>query len=150
MAGIIRRREPWSLLTQLHGEMDRLFDNHLKDMSGELANVSTSDWVPAVDVKEESDKYVIHADIPGVNPKDIHVTMDNGVLTIEGERKHEASESEKGYKRIERVSGSFLRRFSLPDSVNADAISAKGNNGVLEIIIPKANKRESKKITVEG
>lgn len=148
MTGIIRR-EPWGLLGQFHDEIDRLFQNKSLFNQNELQSVA-SDWVPAVDVKEESDKYVIHADIPGVDPKEIQVSMENGMLTIRGERKHEKREVEEGFKRVERTSGTFFRRFNLPDSVDAEAITAKGQHGVLEIVIPKINKPQARKIEVEG
>jgi len=147
MSGLIRR-EPWGLLGQFHDEIDRLFQNR-PSLSNELPSVA-SDWVPAVDVKEESDKYIIHADVPGVDPKDIHVSMENGLLTIRGERKHEKNEAEQGFKRVERVSGTFFRRFSLPDTVNAEGITAKGVHGVLEVVIPKSNQPQARKIEVEG
>jgi HSP20 family protein len=108
------------------------------------------DWTPAVDIKEEKNAYIIHADIPGVDPKDIEVQMENGVLTVKGERESEKKEEREGYKRIERSKGSFFRSFSLPDSVDGDKISAKSKNGVLEVTIPKTTKNGSKKITVEG
>ncbi|MDH5299835.1 MAG: Hsp20/alpha crystallin family protein [Gammaproteobacteria bacterium] len=147
MAGI-RRYEPWGVLGQLQNEIDRLFDNRMEPAA--RTELASSDWVPAVDIKEEQDKYMLHVDVPGVNPKDIHVQMEGGVLTISGERKHERREAENGYKRVERVSGSFFRRFSLPDSVDSDGVSAKCNQGVLEVIIPKTQKSRSRKIAVEG
>ncbi len=142
------RYEPWNLLNQLQGEMARMFDTRrLEDESGTLA---TADWVPAVDIKEEDDRYVIHADIPGVEAKDIEVNMENGILSIRGERKFEDEESREGYKRVERVHGSFYRRFSLPDGADADAISAKFKDGVLEIVIPKQVKILPKRIEVQS
>lgn len=144
----ITRYDPWNMLTQLHNEIDSLFENRMTTR-GE-SQTSASDWVPAVDIKEEDDGFVIHADIPGVNPDDIHVSMDNGVLSISGERKHEASESKQGFKRVERVQGNFYRRFSLPDNVDAEKISAKSMHGVLEVRIPKAEKVQSRRISVES
>ncbi|HFD79368.1 MAG TPA: Hsp20/alpha crystallin family protein [Gammaproteobacteria bacterium] len=145
------RYEPMSLLNQLHGEIDRLFDTRLGrygDEGNQLA--AASDWVPAVDIKEEDDRYVIHADVPGVDPKDIEVSMEDGVLSIKGERQSENKEEREGYKRIERVRGSFFRRFSLPDTADAEAISAKSKDGVLEIVIPKQEKVQPKRIKVES
>lgn len=94
-------------------------------------------WTPAVDIKEEKNQYLIHADLPGVNSKDIEVTMDKNVLTIKGERQTKSKESKEGYTRVERFSGSFLRRFTLPDDANYEKIDAKSKDGVLEITIPK-------------
>jgi len=145
------RYEPWNLLNQLHTELDRFFDTGAGLRLGDNGtNLSTSDWVPAVDIKEEDDRYVIHADVPGVDPKDIEVSMENGVLSIKGERESESKEEREDYKRVERVRGSFFRRFSLPDTADAGAISAKSKNGVLEIIIPKQEQVQPKRIQVES
>ncbi len=144
----IIRYEPWGLLNQLHGEFDRFLDTRLRDDDTGVA--ATSDWTPAVDIKEESERFVIHADVPGVDPKDIDVHMENGVLTIKGNREGEHKEEREGYKRVERVHGSFFRRFSLPDTADADKISAVAKNGVLEVVIPKQEIVQPRKITVEG
>ena len=142
------RYEPWNLLNQLQGEMSRMFDtNRFGDDGSPLA---TSDWVPAVDIKEEDDRYIIHADVPGVEAKDIEVNMEDGILSIRGERKYENEEEREGYKRVERVRGNFYRRFSLPDGADADAISAKTKDGVLEIVIPKQTKVMPRRIEVQG
>ena len=128
------RYEPWSLFDQVRREMD--------------TNLATSDWVPAVDIKENDDHFTIVADIPGVAPEDIEVQMENGVLTIKGERETEKTEEKDDYKRVERSFGSFYRRFSLPESANPESIEAKSNNGVLEITIGKQEKTEPRKISV--
>lgn len=144
------RYEPWSLLNQLHGEIDQLFTPQRRRLGEDNANVATSDWTPAVDIKEEPEQFVIHADIPGVDPKDIDVHMENGILTIMGERQSETKEEREGYKRVERVRGNFYRRFSLPDTANAEAISAKSQHGVLEVVIPKQQKVQPRRIQVES
>jgi len=144
------RYEPWSVLTQLHDEMDKLFDRKQLSPAGSAAPMTGGDWTPAVDIKEEKDAYVIHADIPGVDPKDIEVHMENGVLTVKGQRESEKKEEREGYKRIERSKGSFYRSFSLPDSVDGDNISAKSKHGVLEVRIPKLAASVNRKISVEG
>ncbi len=142
------RYEPWTLMNQLQNEMSRLIDPRLTRTQED--NVVTSDWVPAVDIKEEDDRFLIAADIPGVEPKDIEVHMENGLLTLRGERSFASSEEKDGYKRVERARGSFYRRFSLPDTADADRISAKYTNGVLEIVIPKHEKVQPRKIAVAG
>ena len=144
------RYEPWGLLNQLHGEIDRLFENRAPKYGDDRDQLATSDWVPAVDIREENDRYVIHADVPGVKPEDIEVHMENGVLSIKGRRQTENREEREGYKRVERVRGSFFRRFSLPDTADAEAISAKSKDGVLEIVIPKQAKVMPKRIKVES
>lgn len=146
----IRRYDPWSLMNQVQ-ELSRLFDDrYTQNRDEESGHVVASDWVPAVDIKEEQNRYVILADIPGVDPKSIEVTMENGVLTLRGERKLESEEERAGYRRVERVRGSFYRRFTLPDSVDPEGITARGDNGVLEIVIPKHEKVQPRRIQVSG
>ncbi|MGW8309943.1 MAG: Hsp20/alpha crystallin family protein [Thiogranum sp.] len=144
------RYEPWGLLNQLHGEIDRLFDTRLQKYGDERNHLAASDWVPAVDIREEQERYVIHADVPGVKPEEIEIHMQDGVLTISGQRESETKDEREGYKRVERVRGNFFRRFSLPDTADADGISARSANGVLEIVIPKQAKVMPKRIKVEG
>ncbi|MDP3332871.1 MAG: Hsp20/alpha crystallin family protein [Methylococcaceae bacterium] len=141
----ITRYEPWSLLNQLQKELER----SPEDKAGE-SSVATAEWAPAVDIKEEVDKFVIHADIPGVKPEDIEVSMEAGVLTVKGQKESEAKTEKEGYKRVERSYGSFYRRFSLPDSADGDAINAKSKYGVLEIIIPKREAVKPKRIDVKS
>ena len=140
------RYEPWSLLNQLHREMDSMFRPGGEDESA----LATSDWNPAVDIKEDDDAYMIYADIPGVDPKDIEVHMEHGVLTIKGERKSESEEEREGFRRVERVRGTFYRRFSLPDTADAEKISARSEHGVLQVRIPKQEKVQPRRISVEG
>ncbi|MGZ8189801.1 MAG: Hsp20/alpha crystallin family protein [Methylococcaceae bacterium] len=139
----IIRYEPWGLLNQLQKELERSYEGQSSEGS-----ISTAEWAPAVDIKEENDKFILHADIPGVKPEDIEVNMEAGVLTVKGEKKTESKTEKEGYKRVERTSGSFYRRFSLPDSANGEAISAKCKHGVLEIVIPKREAVKPKKIDV--
>lgn len=147
MANITRYR-PSSLIHQLHRlsqEWDQLFEpNHPEDNS----LVETSHWAPCVDIKEEADRFVLYADIPGVEPNDIEIAMEDGVLTIKGERSSSQKEESEGYTRIERSKGTFYRRFALPDTADPERITAEGNHGVLEIIIPKREKAKSKTIKV--
>lgn len=139
----ITRYEPFTILNQLQRELDRVRDG--EENGGRIA---TAEWAPAVDIKEEEQRFVIHADIPGVTPEDIDVSMEKGVLTIKGEKNTEAKTEKDNYKRVERIYGSFYRRFSLPDTADNDAISAKSKNGVLEIVIPKREAIKPKKINV--
>lgn len=111
---------------------------------------TVSDWTPAVDIREAQDHYLITADLPGVKPEDIDVTMENGILSIEGKRDDESSTESEGYKRYERVRGSFMRRFALPDTANGEDIEAKTVRGVLEITIPKHAEPAPKKISVSA
>ena len=142
----LMKYEPWSLLEQMRREMDRAMDTR----TAEGSSVATSDWVPAVDIKEEKDAFVIVADIPGVDPKDIEVHMEHGMLTIKGEKESQKKEEREGYKRVERSFGSFYRRFGLPDTADAEKISAKSNNGVLEVRIGKQEQVQPRKISVNS
>lgn len=139
--------EPWGLLNRLN--QLAYADKPPSDSDSDYSNVVTSHWRPAVDIKEEADRFLITADLPGVDPKDIEITMDNGVLTIKGERHSESTEGKDGYKRVERVSGAFYRRFSLPDTADAERIEATGKNGVLEVTLPKHEKVQPRKIEVK-
>ena len=142
------RYEPWGMLNQLRRDMDRMYQS--QNEGEESTAVATSAWVPAVDIKETDDAFEIHADIPGVDPKDIDVHMENGVLTIKGERESEKKEEKEGFKRVEREWGSFYRRFSLPDTADGEKFSAKSRHGVLEITIPKQEKIQPRKISVDS
>ena len=139
----ITRYEPWGILNQLQKELERAYEGDANESS-----VSTAEWAPAVDIKEEAERFVLLADIPGVKPEEINISMEDGVLTITGEKNTEAETEKDGYKRVERTYGSFYRRFTLPDTADADAISAKSNHGVLEIIIPKREALKPKKISI--
>ena len=145
---LLTRYEPWSAMRQLQNEMSRVFDNAVAGAE-DGSNVVTSRWTPAVDIREDAERFVITADVPGVDPEDIELTMENGVLTIKGERTLEAKdEGDNGYRRVERVYGSFYRRFTLPDTADAEAISANGRHGVLEVVIPKRAALQPKRIAV--
>ena len=141
----ITRYEPWGLLNQLQKELERAHD-----VEGGEGSIATAEWAPAVDIKEDEDKFVIQADIPGVKPEEIDISMEDGVITIKGEKETEAKTEQNGYKRVERTFGSFYRRFSLPDTADGEAISAKCKHGVLEITIPKREAVKPKKINVKS
>jgi HSP20 family protein len=145
----IVRYDPFTVLNQLQREMNRLFDTG-RFAGEETTSLATSDWMPAVDIKEEENRLVIQADLPGVDPKDIEIRVEHGVLTLKGQRVAEAKEDLQGYQRIERVRGTFLRRFSLPDNVDPDKIAAKSTHGVLEVIVPKTEGVQPRKIDVES
>ena len=134
----------------IQNEMKQLFNQFLTPDADDQSNVVTSQWQPRVDIKEEPKRFVIAADIPGVDPKDIEIHMENGVLTIRGERKHESSTGKAGYTRVERSHGVFYRRFALPDTADAEGISASGRHGVLEIAIPKRPEVKARRISVNG
>jgi HSP20 family protein len=146
---LLRHYEPWGLLDQLRRDyIEQMLAHSGTPTSGD-STVATSAWVPAIDLKEEVNQFIIEADIPGVDPKDIEISMANGVLTIKGERKSESQEEGKNYHRVERIHGSFYRRFSLPDTADADKIVASGKNGVLQVRIPKKEVAQPRKIAIQ-
>ena len=143
----IARFEPWSFVDLLHRDLDRLVQH--RDLPENDGN-PVADWVPAVDIIEEKNRFVLRADVPGVNPEDIDVSMDNGVLSVSGKRLAVAPDDDTGVQRIERATGRFLRRFTLPETADAEAIAAKCSNGILEVTIPKAPEIQARRITVEA
>jgi len=138
----ILRYEPWSLVNRLHRHFDDAFSATAD------ADSDGAWWIPQVDVHEEPERFAVLIDVPGVEPKDIEITAEKGVLTIRGERHARTQEESTAYRRLERRSGKFLRRFTLPDSANLDAISAKHTQGVLEVTIPKQAKLQPRRIEV--
>ena len=143
----ITRFEPWTFVDLLHRDLDRLVAN--RGMARDEQN-AVADWVPAVDIVEEKDRFVLRADVPGVNAADIDVSMDQGTLSISGERHAIATEEDGGVQRIERATGRFLRRFTLPETANAEGIAARCHDGILEVSIPKAPEVQARRITVEA
>lgn len=133
---------PLRNLGQLQREMHRFLEPAGND------DFSSSDWTPAVDVKEEEGRFLIRADLPGVDPKDIDIHIEKNLLSIGGVRSTQTEDEQEGYKRVERMHGSFYRRFSLPDNVDTDTIKADSRHGVLEISIPKKDAEQPRKITV--
>jgi HSP20 family protein len=134
------RYEPWALLNRLHRELDQTFESQARDTT----------WSPAVDVHEEAERFVVHADLPGVKPADIEITADKGVLSLRGARAFEQRNEAGRYARTERVNGKFARTFALPENVQADAIKASFKDGVLELTIPKVAKAEPRRIEVQA
>lgn len=137
---------PWSILRDMHGDLNQLFDPD--KMFADFTNNENERWLPKVDIKEDTNQFIITADLPGVNPKDIEISLENNVLSIKGNRHLVRNSKEENYSRVERFSGAFYRQFTLPDHVNNDGIKAHGKHGVLEILIPKKERHNPKKITV--
>ena len=134
-------REPWGLLNRLS-----------RDLDGFLAAPAgnTVAFIPPVDVREEKDAFVLTADLPGVTPEDIEITAEKGVLSLRGARNIAQQNDEGHYSRVERVSGKFVRTFTLPENVQTDAIKAQFKDGVLELTIPKIAKAEPRRIEVQA
>lgn len=147
----ITRYEPRSLIRDMTEDFNRLLGARLGGYTPlEETDVTMSSWLPAVDIKEEDNRFLVKADIPGVEPKDVEVTMENGMLTIKGKRESEVKEDRDDYYRVERVSGEFYRRFTLPDSADPDKINAHYDKGVLEIEIGKGETHKPKRIPVKS
>jgi HSP20 family protein len=128
---------------------DKLFEGGLfSGQDRDDSSVVTSQWAPLVDIHEEPERFVLYADIPGVDPQDIDVQMDRGLLTIKGQRTVEVNGDNGRFSRIERLHGAFHRRFALPDSADPDGILAHGRNGVLQVVIPKRPESKPRRIKV--
>jgi HSP20 family protein len=145
----IARYEPWTVVSQLQNEINRVFGN-LND--GESSS-ATAEWMPAVDVREYVDRFELLVDVPGVDPKQVEITLDNSVLTLAGERRDEQTVDRDGngqlqQQRSERRLGRFHRRFILPDTVDAEKVTATGRDGVLAISIAKHPKAQPRRISV--
>ncbi len=140
------RANPWSLFDQLNRELTKPLVAFEKDENGDVA---TPGWSPSVDITENDDNFTLLADIPGVDPKAIEVSMDKSILTVKGERKTEEKAEKGNYRRVERHYGLFYRRFTLPDSANADKIEARSENGVLKVTIPKKEVAQARRITIK-
>ena len=138
--------DPFYGVRRLQDDINRLFSSwNSTDSSG-----VTADWVPSVDINEFDEKFQLFVDVPGVDPKDVEITLEGGMLTITGERFPQAEKSDENIirRRTERGSGRFYRRFLLPDTVDADKVKAVDRHGVLEILIPKQAKAQPRRIEV--
>jgi HSP20 family protein len=142
-------RYPYRNERLLQDEMKQMFDKFFNAGDGDASSVVTSQWVPRVDIREEDNRFVIFADLPGVDPKDIEVNMDKGILSIRGERSMESRTDDERFSRIERAHGVFHRRFALPESADPEGIAASGRHGVLEITIPKRPETTPRRIQVQ-
>ncbi len=139
--------EPWSIADLMRRDFNRLASHRLGQTDVETP---VTDWVPAVDIIEEKECFVVRADVPGVDAADIEVSMDDGVLSVSGERRTEPHDDIDGMRRFERASGRFHRRFTLPETADAEGITAKSANGILEVTIPKLPEVQARRITVEA
>lgn len=141
-------RRDW--MPSLDVDFDRFFDRFSPLLFRPDESMGVAEWNPAVDIREEPDRYLIQVDVPGVDPKDVDITLENGLLTISGERKEEKSTGDGNYQRTERFHGSFYRRFNLPDAVDADKVDARSEKGVVEITIPRSKKSKANRIPVKS
>ena len=146
------RWEPARELATIQSEMNRLF-NTFFEPSGHTnggQNGTLRRWIPAMDLVETSDDFVLRADLPGLTEDDVNIELEDNVLTVSGERKSEREERKKGYYRVERASGSFSRTLTLPDGVDPEGVQANFERGVLEVRIPKPEQRKPRKVTISA
>ena len=141
----LMRWEPARELSSLQGEMNRLF-NTFFDVPA--AGKGTTGWIPAMDLLEENEHYVLRADLPGMDESDVSVELEDNVLTIAGERQEQTQTTREGYHRMERASGAFRRTLTLPEGVEADEISASFDKGVLEVRVPKPEQRKPRRVKI--
>lgn len=144
----IQRSAYWPAAGHFPREVSRAFGRLFDVADGDQSGVVAGEWTPRVDIREEATRFVIEADIPGIDPKAIEISMDKGVLSIKGERKAVGKAEDGKYTRVERVHGAFQRSFALPDGADADGIHASGKHGVLEIEIPKRPETTPRKIEI--
>ncbi len=136
--------DPWR-------EIEDMFDRYTKAVGvprGGQEALASSDWSPRVDISETETAFLINADIPGVEKDQVKVSVENGVLTIQGERKSEKEEKGKKFHRVERFMGTFVRRFTVPDNVDPDGIKATFKDGMLQLHLPKSEKARPKAIDI--
>jgi HSP20 family protein len=143
----IVRWEPLREFSTLQNEMNRLF-NTVFDTPAPAGNGGMRRWMPAMDLVESGDHFVLRADLPGLSEEDVNIEVEDRVLTISGERKAEHEVNKDGYHRIERAFGAFSRSLTLPEGIDAEAVQASFDRGVLEVRIPKPEERKPRKITI--
>jgi HSP20 family protein len=143
------RWEPVRELNSLQQEMNRLFSSFFDTPTAGNGSSYARRWVPAMDLVETDDEYVLTADLPGLSEGDINIEFEDNVLTVSGERKSEHSQRKEGFFRLERAAGAFSRSLTLPEGVDAEAVRATFDKGVLEIRIPKPEQRKPKKVAIQ-
>ena len=150
MTNMLIRWDPFRDLASLHNRVGRLFEEGLCGLRGDQREeaLDSRAWAPAVDILEKDNEIVLRADLPGIDPKDVDIQVQNGTLTLRGERKFESDVKEDNFRRVERVYGSFVRSFSLPQTVDSEHVAAEYKNGVLEVTLPKRPEAKPRQIKV--
>ena len=143
------RWEPAREINSLQQEMNRLFSTFFDTPGGGQAGASPRRWIPAMDLVETDEHFVLRADLPGLSEADVDLSLEQNVLTLSGERRSEHEEQAEGYYRLERASGAFSRSLTLPEGVDGDAITARFDKGVLEVRIPKPEARKPRKLQIQ-
>lgn len=136
-------------LHSLQNDMNRIFDEFFRGDVLADETFFSRDWNPAVDIVENSDTYVLKAEIPGMNKDDVKITLENNLLTIRGEKKNELEKKEGNFHRIERSYGVFERSFTIPGTIKTNDIDAQYKDGVLTLTLPKAEEAKPKMIDVK-
>ncbi len=142
------RWDPARELDTLQGEMNRLFSSFFDTPTTGNGGGGARRWLPAMDLVETDEHFVLKADLPGVLESDVNIEVEGNVLTISGERKTEHEDKQEGYYRIERATGAFRRMLTLPEGVDADAVTANFDNGVLEVRIPKPVEEKPRRVQI--
>src|SRR3954453_3728463 len=142
------RWEPLRELSTLQNEMNRLFNTVFETPASAGGGAPLRRWMPAMDLVETDDHFVLRADLPGLSQEDVKIELEDDVLTVSGERKAEHEEQKEGYHRVERAFGSFSRTLTLPQGVDPEAITASFDKGVLEVTIPKPEVRKPRRISI--
>ena len=144
------RWDPFRELEEVSDRLNRMFARPAVTRTNGKETMIVADWTPSVDISETEGEYQIKAEIPDVKKEDVKVTLEDGVLTIQGERKHEKEEKGKKFHRIERSYGSFVRTFSLPDVIDEEKVKAEFKDGVLTLTMPKKEAAKVKKIKISA
>jgi HSP20 family protein len=148
MAWQISPWKPFRELERMRREMDRLWDSFFEGRPSRKAE-EVGEWLPTLDVSETKNDLVVKAEIPGIDPKDIDISLANEILTIKGEKKQEKEEKEENYHLTERSYGSFTRTIRLPREIQSDKISASYKNGILKVTLPKSEEAKKKEIKIK-
>lgn len=146
----IVRWEPFRELSSLQTEMNRLFNTAFGDVPSGGTGGAARRWMPAMDLLETDEDFVLRADLPGMTESDVNIELEDNVLTVSGERKAEREDKREGFYRMERAFGSFSRSLTLPKGVDPEAVSASFDQGVLEVRIPKPEQRKPRKISISA
>jgi HSP20 family protein len=145
----IVRYDPFRDLRSLQDEVNRLFSTNMSRAFGE-EGIARGAWNPSVDIYENKDQIVLEAELPGMKREDFDLSIENNVITLRGERRFEKQDDGDNYHRVERSYGSFARSFTLPQTVQADEVSAEYRNGVLRVTMPKREEVKARRIEVAG
>ena len=148
---VVGRWDPFRDLLTIQDEMNTLFNRAYGEQrgQGEGTGPQARAWAPALDISEEKDAYLVSVELPGIKPDQIEITLEDGLLTLAGEREFHAESGEQQFHRVERRYGSFRRAITLPNQVQADAIEAHFEDGVLNVRVPKAEEAKPKRIQVQ-